>query len=229
MRKLTVYTDQKENVAGYIYIIIQVLVLPYILTIFNSLLHTPLSDGELNFIFFSINFVSVIAIFHRYLRASVNLLLQRPFIILRYAFLGFLAYQIAKFLITFIVLRIYPEFTNLNDQSVMHLFAQNYTLMSISVILLAPLAEEVLYRGVLFGSIYKENPILGYVISAIAFCSIHIISYIGLYKPADLLCSFLIYLPAGIFLSWSYEKSGCIIAPILIHIASNQFGIQLLR
>lgn len=229
MRKLTIHTDRKENIAGYIYIAIRLFVLPYVLAIFSSILPTPLSEGELNFIFFSINFFSVIAIFHRYFLSSVKFLVRYPFHVLRYAFLGLIGYQIGRFLVAYMIIRLYPEFSNLNDQSIMDSVAQNYTLMSIGVILLAPIAEEVLYRGVVFGSIFRKKPALGYIVSATLFSLIHIIGYIGLYKPVDLLCSFLIYLPAGIFLAWSYEKSGCIIAPILIHITNNQFGILLMR
>ena len=229
MRKSIVYTSKKENIAGLIYICIQMFILPPALTFVNSLLPTPLSIGALNFIFFAINFICVSIIFRYYLISSIRALLRDPYPVLRYALIGFLLYQAGKFAISILIILLYPQFSNLNDSAVMDSVAQNYTLMSLGTIILAPIAEEVLYRGVVFSGIHKRNAFLGYVISTVVFSLIHIISYINLYNPIALLCSFLVYLPAGVCLAWAYAKSGNIIAPILIHIAVNQLGILYMR
>ena len=229
MRKSIVYTSNKENIAGLVYICIQMFILPSALTLINSLFRNPLSVGALNFIFFAINFICVSVIFRHYLVSSFRSILREPYPVLRYALFGFFLYQMGKFLISILIIFLYPQFSNLNDSAVMDSVAQNYTLMSIGTIILAPIAEEVLYRGVVFGCLHKKNAILGYVISTVVFSLIHIVSYIHLYDPMALLCSFLVYLPAGLCLAWAYAKSGNIIAPILIHIAVNQLGILYLR
>jgi len=229
MKKLIVYTSSKENILGFIYICIQMLILPTVLTLINSMLPSPFTLGALNFIYFAINFICITVIFHRFLLSSVQILLRAPFTVLRYAFFGFLAYQVGKFAVGVIVVLLHPEFSNLNDTAVMDSVTQNFTLMSIGTIILAPVVEEVLYRGVIFGGMYRKNPVLAYIMSTVIFSLIHIIGYIHLYEPIALLCSFLVYLPAGLCLAWSYEKSGSIIAPILIHIAVNQLGILYMR
>ena len=229
MRKSIVYTSKNENIVGLLYICLQMFILPSALALINSLLPTPLSVGAINFVFFAINFICVSVIFKRYFISSVRAVLRNPYAVLRYALFGFLLYQVGKFLVSLLILLLYPQFSNLNDTAVMDSIAQNYTLMSIGTIILAPVVEEVLYRGVVFGCLHKRNALLGYVISTVVFSLIHIISYINLYNPIALLCSFLVYLPAGLCLAWAYDKSGNIIAPILIHIAVNQLGILYLR
>lgn len=229
MRKLTVYTTKKENIAGFVYIIIQLLLLPTLLSFINEALASPFSPGALNFIFFAINFICVAVIFHRYLLASVRLIISNPFAILKAALLGFVVYQAGRLAIGIMILSLCPDFSNLNDSAIMDSIAQNYTLMSFGTILLAPIAEEVLYRGVVFGSIHKQSPAMAYIVSTVVFSLIHIIGYLHLYTPMALLCSFLLYLPAGLCLAWAYAKSGNIIAPILIHIAVNQLGILYMR
>ena len=102
-------------------------------------------------------------------------------------------------------------------------------LMSIGTVLLVPVVEEMLFRGVLFGRLYQKNCFLAYALSTILFSCIHIVGYLGVYAPTDLFLSFLQYVPAGICLAWSYAKSGCIWAPILIHIAVNQVGTLSMR
>lgn len=229
MRRSTVYTNKKENIAGFVYIFVQIYIFPTILTLINGILPTPLSSGAVNFIFFAINFICIAVIFRRFLLTSFQTLTHNFFIVLRFAFIGFLIYQISTFAMGILVIWLCPEFSNLNDNALIDSVAENYTLMSIGTILLAPVAEEVLYRGVVFGSLHKHNPILAYVISTIVFSLIHIVGYIHLYEPLALLCSFLAYVPAGLSLAWAYTKSGNIIAPILIHIAVNQLGILYLR
>jgi len=229
MRRLTVSSNKTENFAGCIYICLQMFILPYLLAFFNGILPAPLSSVELNFVYFALNFICVTVIFHHYLLSSIKHFLRKPYSVLQYAFLGFLIYQLGRFVITYVILLLYPGFSNLNDQTVVDSVTQNYTLMSIGIILLAPVTEEVLYRGVVFGGIYRTKPILAYVVSSSIFSLIHIVGYIGQYKPVELLCSFVLYLPAGLCFAWSYERSGNIIAPILIHIANNQLGILYLR
>ena len=229
MKRLTAYTTKKENIAGFVYIIIQLLLLPTVLSLINEALSSPFSPGALNFIFFAVNFICIAVIFHRFLLTSIRQLIGNPFATLKPALFGFVLYQAGKFLIGIIILSLYPDFSNLNDNAIMDSVAQNYTLMSFGTILLAPVAEEVLYRGVVFGSIHKKSPAMAYIISTTVFSLIHIIGYIHVYTPMALLCSFLLYLPAGLCLAWAYAKSGNIIAPILIHIAVNQLGILYMR
>lgn len=229
MSKLTVYTNRKENIAGGIYFCLQMFILPYVLQAISASLPTPLSSGVLNFIYFSVNFISVAVIFHKFLYQSIRTLIHNPWHVLRYALLGFAMHQVSRYIVAYIIIMLNPTYANLNDTAVMYSVNQNYTLMSIGVILLAPFAEEVLYRGVVFGYLYRKNPVLGYVVSAIVFSLIHILGYIHRYSSFDLLCNFLIYLPAGISLAFAYEKSGTIVAPMLAHMAINQLGILNLR
>ena len=229
MRKLTVYTDRKENIAGFIYIAIQMFLLPSVLQSINSTLPTPFTTGALNFIYFAINFICVTVIFHRYLLTSFKVLIQSPFVTLKCALFGFVAYQVGKALMTLVIMLLSPDFTNLNDQAVQDSMTQNYTLMGIGTIILAPVAEEVLYRGVVFGCFHRKFPVFAYIFSTIVFSMIHIVGYIGKYTPMALLCSFILYLPAGLCLAWAYDKSGTVMAPILMHIAINQLGILNMR
>ena len=50
----------QETVAGGVYLIFQLLLLPGILSFCNAKLTAPLSDAELNFVFYLINFLAAI-------------------------------------------------------------------------------------------------------------------------------------------------------------------------
>lgn len=229
MKILTVSITREETVWGWGYMIFQLLILPVLLVVGNRLLPRPFSEAEVNFIFFCINFICVTLIFHRYLIASAKTALDKPFLCLQSAFLGFTAYWLVSYIVGFAITLLHPDFTNLNDSSITEMTQGSYTLMSIGTVLLVPVTEEVLYRGLVFSKLYHRSRILAYVLSALFFSAVHIVGYITLYEPLEIFLSLIQYLPAGVCLAWAYARSDSIWAPILIHITVNQIGILSMR
>ena len=86
--------------------------------------------------------------------------------------------------------------------------------------------EEVLFRGLLFGQLRVKGRWIGYLGSSLCFCLIHLIGYLGKYTLLEFFLALLQYLPAGVILAWSYEKSHSIAAPIFVHMVIN--GISLI-
>ena len=229
MNNLSVSLNKKEVIFGVIYMLVQLFVLPSLLTWGNWLLGSPLSVVQLNFVFFALNFIVITVAYRRFLIENLKMLVKHPWWVLRFAGAGLLLYWVGNFLVSMLIMQLSPSFTNANDQSIMELTQDNVILMSVGTVLLVPVVEETLYRGVLFGAIYRKNAFLAYTLSTVVFSSLHIIGYLGVYSPLELLLSFLQYVPAGLCLAWSYQKSDSIWAPILIHIAVNQMGNLAMR
>ena len=229
MKKLSVSLSKNEVYLGFIYMLAQLFVLPPLLTWGNWLLGSPLSVSQLNFIFFALNFIIITVAFRRFLIENLKILLQNPWRVFRFAGAGFMLYWVSSFLVGLLIIKLSPGFVNANDQSIAELTQDNVVLMSVGTVLLVPVVEETLYRGVLFGWAYRKNTLLAYALSTILFGCIHIVGYLGVYTPLELGLSFLQYIPAGLCLAWSYEKADSIWAPILIHIAINQMGNLYMR
>lgn len=229
MKKLMIAMRPIETILGLIYIAVQIFVLPFLLIIVNAWLPTPFSAAALNFISFAINFICITAIFHRYLIDAAKQILLAPWQFLRCCGQGLLLYWLGSFLINLLIVALDPEFSNVNDNSIAQMTNQNYILMSVGTVLLVPVVEETLYRGVVFGQLYRKNPLVGYIVSTAIFSALHVVSYIGLYDPIRLILCFVQYWPAGICLAWSYVQSDTIWAPILIHITINQIGMLSMR
>ena len=229
MKKLSISLTWRELLWGWIYLLFQLLILPYLLILGNGYLPDPLPEAAVNFLFFLINFLSVLGIAHRFLRNSLQRAIASPLHCLRFAAIGFMIYFAANILLSNIILYIRPDFANVNDSAISSITQDHFTLMSIGTVLLVPPVEEFLYRGLLFGALYNKNRMLAYVTSTIVFCGIHVIGYFGSYDYELLLLCFLQYIPAGICLGWAYAKADTILAPILMHIAINQIGMQTLR
>jgi len=214
-----------EAILGLIYLPLQLFTLPVVLGIINSLLPYPLSDAKLNFAFFALNFICVTTIFHRYLIKSFQILLKHPKQIFISCLQGFGLYWLGSILINMLVNYIDPEFFNVNDKEIAALADESTHLMFIGTVILVPLAEETLYRGLLFGQLYRKNPVLGYIVSIVIFSALHVFGYIGSYSPLRLLLCFLQYIPAGVFLAWTYSKADTIWAPVFIHTTVNLIGM----
>lgn len=229
MKKLSISMSHKEMVAGISYMVIQLLVLPSLLLWINQLWDFPLTSTQLNFAFFVIDFLAITVIFHRFLINSAKQALEKPLLCIRFAFFGLLLYWLTSYIVGLLIISIFPGYSNVNDQSIMDLTQQNYLLMAIGTVLLVPITEETLYRGIIFRGLYNRNPILGFAISTLAFSALHVIGYIGQYPPIHLVMCLIQYVPAGLCLAWAYYKADSIWAPILMHMTINQLGILSMR
>ena len=96
--------------------------------------------------------------------------------------------------------------------------------MLLAIAVLAPIAEELLFRGLLFRGLYNRNALLAWSCSVIAFAAVHVLSYIGQYDLTGFLLATLQYLPAGLALCYAYHRSGSIFAPIIMHIFINSLA-----
>ena len=102
-----------------------------------------------------------------------------------------------------------------------------YVMLLVSVVL-APVVEETLVRGVVFGSIYPASRVLAYIVSILLFTLMHNWQYFGLHPFVSILLSCLPYIPASVALAWTYEKGGTIWAPITLHAIINAMSFGLL-
>lgn len=95
-------------------------------------------------------------------------------------------------------------------------------LMALMVVLVIPVVEELLFRGVIFGSIYPKSAFLGFLVSVLLFAlfqtrlfAVHVND--SLYT----IIYFFQFVPMGLFLCWLYRSTNSIFSPMLMHILSN--------
>ncbi len=223
--ELPVSLTEKQIRWGTRYLGFELVFLGYLLVQLARFLLPGLPDAYLDFSYFLVNFVAVFLIFRTFLWKNLQHTRKHIGTALTCAGIGYVAYWLASFVISFVIIRLFPDFYNVNDASIAITSLGHFWLMAIGTVLLVPLAEEVLFRGLIFGSLHSRNRLLAYAISTVFFAFIHVMGYIGYYDIWMLLLCFVQYLPAGIALAWAYERSGSIYAPILIHTAVNAIGM----
>lgn len=218
-----------EAVWGWGYWAFQLFLLPSILSAVNGVLPTPLSSAEINFLFFLINFLGAILIFHGFLGRSFRQVTAHPAFFCQAVILGLAAYFVCAWLVGKCIQLLDPGYHNFNDASIAALGKGNFFLTALGTVVFVPLAEECFYRGLFFRHISGKSLWAAYLLSIIVFAAVHIVGFIGTYSPLEILLSFLQYLPAGLCLAWSLQKSDTIFAPILIHTIINAYGIFQMR
>lgn len=229
MKKLPVSMTPTERSIGWIYWGLQLLVLPIVMSMLLEHFGIELSETRFNFLFFAINFVCLTVILRRFLGKNAIVALHQPFRTLRYAFGAFALFWLSTVIIGSVTKYYVPGFSNVNDATILDMANQEYTLTAIGTVLLAPVAEELMYRGLIFDALHHRSPAGAFFVTTVVFAAIHVVGYIGHYRPFILLLCFLQYIPAGLCLGWAYTKSGTIWAPILAHIAINQTTILTMR
>ena len=225
-RSISHALTRQETIVGLFYLVFQFLFLGSALTFVNGQLDKPLSSGEVNFLFYLINFLAVLLIFHSFLEKGLTQAIQHPIMLCEAVILGFVGYYACNWLTGKVMGLLVPGFTNYNDQAIVSMLRSNYFLILIGTVILVPPVEECLYRGLIFRNLYGKSPVAAYIVSILAFAIIHIIGYIGNYSALELLMAFLQYLPAGLCLAWAYTRAGSIFAPIFIHAAINYISIR---
>ena len=219
----------RQRFAGWLYFAFQLLVLPDILWLINGYLPRPLDLAQLNILMFSLNFVVVLLIFHKFLWSNLKHACKNLWKTLKTAFLAFCVYYVANMLLNYLIFWIDPGFSNVNDNNIQAQAADHFGLMALCVVVLAPIAEETLYRGLLFGRLYSKNRFLGYAVGTLVFALVHILGYMGQYDALRLGLCLLQYIPAGLALSWAYVETDSIWAPVLMHMTINLIGILAMR
>ena len=223
------FLSSQETLWGIVYLAFQMLALPSILHWINGSLNASLNEGELNFVYYLINFISTLVIFHEFWGDSMHHATRHPIDLLQAVILGLAAYYASNFCIMQVIPLLAPGFSNYNDEAIFAMNQGSSFLLIISTVVLVPPAEECLYRGLIFRNLYSKNKWIAYIVSILLFSMIHILGYWGQYSPLELILAVLQYLPAGLWLAWCYAKSGTIIAPMLMHAAINYITIRTMR
>ena len=229
MKRNLSYSDslnKQETIGGIAYLLFEIFLLPGILSWLNARMGYALNAAELNFVFYMVNFIAILVIFHDFLSRSLTDVFRHPIVFAEGVILGFVAYYAMNWLTTKVVGLVVPGFSNYNDQAISGMLGTNRLLMLIGTVVLVPPVEESLFRGLIFRNLYGKSRWAAYIVSILTFAVIHIIGYIGSYSAVELLMAFLQYLPAGLCLAWAYIRGGSVFAPILIHAAINYISIQ---
>lgn len=93
------------------------------------------------------------------------------------------------------------------------------------VVILMPLIDEVLFRGLVFGSLRRFNRPLAWVCSVLLFMIYSVWTFAVAYGDARYLVLAFQYLPMALALTWCYDRGGSIWSAVVLHAVIDAFTL----
>ena len=211
---------KSEKVLGIIYIPIHAALLPLLLGIAFAIFGVELPMPHQLLVCFTLSFILVLLIMFRFLRASFSDMIDDFWRAVQAVILGYVFYRAMVWAAVLLMERIMTS-VNPNTEVIVSEVASNFRVMVVVTAVLAPIIEEALFRGALYGTIRQKSRIAAYIVSTILFCAFHLWDHLLIDFSWDTLLMMIQYIPPSIALAWCYERGGTIWAPILLHAGLN--------
>ena len=93
------------------------------------------------------------------------------------------------------------------------------------VVILMPLIDEVLFRGLVFGSLRRFSRPLAWVCSVLLFMIYSVWTFAVAYGDARYLVLAFQYLPMALALTWCYDRGGSIWSAVVLHAVIDAFTL----
>ena len=217
------------RIAGWVYFPIHAVVLPLTLgALLMAVLGKLPSDVTCNVVYYLCGLVFTLIAMWRFLRRSFDTMVGS---ILRCLGMMFAAYGIDVLLSLVLQLgtSLIGELPVPNNDAVTGLARTDYKRMIAVAVLMAPLVEECLFRGVVFGTIRPRSRFWAYAASITLFSLYHVWQYVALTGDFSLLIYCLLYVPVSVGLAWAYDRSGSIWSPMVMHAIINAVSLSVLQ
>ena len=122
------------------------------------------------------------------------------------------------------LLRLLPlRLANLNDATISTRLGASPGSTILIVVFLAPVVEETLFRGYVFGFLREYSRAWAYVFSCLLFSFVHVWQYAA--GDWSYLLTMAQYIAPGLVLAWTYERAGSLWGSVLLHGVVNALAV----
>ena len=224
-RKSASYMSPGEQIAGVIFFIIYLVVLPFaadpLFRTLEKLLAVNISAAMQNMIYYYVLFAVTVIIFHKFLLRTSRQFADNLGNACKSVLVGLiglyglneLVYRLSNLVIT--------NRTNLNDTTISAQIQDAPRVTLLIVVFLAPCVEEGLFRGLVFGNLKSKSRVVAYLLSCFLFALLHVWQFAVVKQDITYFLLMVQYLVPGLVLAWAYEHSGTLWTSIVIHAAAN--------
>lgn len=228
-QKNTAYMTTGEQIGGVIFFLIYLLVLPFatdpLFRLAERALGVTFSAHLKNSIYYYLLFAITILIFHNFLGRTTRQMVDRFSLTCKMVGLGLIFLYGLNELVYRLTNLVIINRTNLNNSAISAQINDAPHVTVFIVILLAPVVEEVLFRGLVFGGIRQKNQILAYLVSCLLFALMHVWQFAVVQQDVTYFLLMVQYLVPGWVLAWVYDRSGTLWAPMALHAVANALSV----
>ena len=224
-RKSSAYMTPGEQIAGTVFFVIYLVVLPFatapLFRLMARLLDTTISPPLQNAIYYYTLFAAALIIFHDFLARTTRNFADNLGNACRSVAVGLVALYGLNELMYRMTRLLVNNHTNLNDTTISAQIEDAPHMTLLIVIFLAPFVEEVLFRGLVFGNLRRKSAAVGYLVSCLLFALLHVWQFAVVNRDITYFLLMLQYLVPGLVLAWVYDRTGTLWTSIGLHAAAN--------
>lgn len=155
---------------------------------------------------------------------SINELSNHPLKTLKIIATTFPMMLLSSFVINFLISNLTGQTESANQGFIIELFKQYPYLIIIQALVYAPILEEIMFRGLVFGALSKKSIPIAMLVSSLLFGVAHVYDAILTANFADL-WFIPTYAVLGYFLNRAYLKSGTLVSSMALHFLNNALGL----
>ena len=213
--------ERRELTAGLIFLPLHFILLPLAADAL-ALRFPQLGIGQMNLLYYAVGILFLLLFFLPFLRRQFDALCDAPMLAFHALAGGYLIELAAAWGVValFSLLGLDAD-ANPNNETILALTGRDWGIIKALAIFMAPLLEETLVRGVVFGALRPRHRIAAYAVSVALFALCHVWQYALAARDVSLLLFALQYVPQGLALAWCYDISGTLWSPIALHTLIN--------
>lgn len=204
------------------YFLVYPMILFVILSVFG--IDSWLYDGKADTIYSIIMLVVSIYFTKGLLLRSINELADNPGKVFKTIITTLPMMLLGSIVLNYLITTFTGQAEAQNQTEIIGLFEQAPYLIIIQALLYAPIVEEIMFRGLVFGGLSKRSMAFAVIVSSSLFGLAHVYNSILSGNFADL-WFFPTYALLGYFLNRAYIKSGSIVSSMALHFLNNAIGL----
>lgn len=219
----------REKALGGAALALYLAVLPWVsgpaMDLLERLLGVSLGESVRNAIYYYVVFALVVIVFWGYLGRTTRAFLDRPGGVLASAGLGLIAFYGLNEICSRLLGLALEGQVNLNDEAIVGRMVDAPRTTILIVVVLAPVVEETLFRGYVFGNLREVHRGLAYLVSCLLFAFLHVWQFAAARGDLTYLLLMAQYLVPGAVMAWTYERSGSLWGSVLLHGVVNGLAV----
>lgn len=208
-----------------IYLVILPLTADPLFDLIGKLFGITVSEGVRDAAYYYILFALTLIAFWGYLGRTTGALFDHAGRVLASVGLGLVAFYGLNELAWRALRVLSVTQTNLNDQAILARISSAPHSTILIVVFLAPIVEEAIFRGYIFGNLREVNRYLAYLVSCLLFAFLHVWQFVVINHDFWYLLLMLQYLVPGLVMAWTFERSGSLWGSILLHCIVNGLAV----
>ena len=228
-RKSASYMTPGEQIAGTVFFVIYLVVLPFatapLFRLAERLLDTSISPSLQNAIYYYTLFAVTLIIFHSFLGRTTRNFADNLGNACKSILVGLIALYGLNELVYRLTRMLVNNHTNLNDTTISAQIHDAPRVTLLIVIFLAPFVEEVLFRGLVFGNLKSKSRVVAYLVSCLLFALLHVWQFAVVQRDITYFLLMVQYLVPGVVLAWVYDRSGTLWTAIGLHAVTNALSV----